>query len=49
MTGPEQEARPLVAGGQGRVANEVLVGARIVALCAAGVLGIWMARVLGAL
>jgi hypothetical protein len=49
MTGREPGGRPLVAGGQGRTAREVVVGARVVALCAAGVLAVWLARVLGAL
>ena len=39
---------PLVAGGQGRSAGEVILGARVVALCAAGVLTVVLARVMGA-
>ena len=49
MTGRDPEIRPLVAGGQGRTAREVVVGARVVALCAVGVLAVWLAWVLGAL
>ncbi len=40
---------PLVAGGQGRHAREVVLGARVVAACAAGVLAVVLARAMGVL
>ena len=38
---------PLLAGGQDRVANEILFGARVVAICAAGVLLVALVRAMG--
>lgn len=48
MTAPRHH-RPLVAGGQGRTRGEVLFGARVVAVCAAGILLVAVAKALGGL
>jgi len=40
---------PLVAGGQGRHARDVVFGGRVVALCAAGILAVLLARAMGVL
>jgi hypothetical protein len=40
---------PLVAGGQGRHPRDVIFGGRVVALCAAGILAVLLARAMGVL
>ena len=49
MTPRNREDRPLVAGGQGRTQGEILLGALVVAFCAAGILVIALSRALGIL
>lgn len=49
MTPRDRRHAPLLSGGQGRSPGEVLLGALVVALCAAGVLAIAAARAAGVL
>lgn len=49
MTPRGQDPGPRVAGGQGRTGREVIVGARVIAACAAGVLAVYVARAMGVL
>lgn len=49
MTPRSPAPPPLVLGGQGRSGAELLVGVRVLALCAVGILAVALLRALGAL